>query len=317
MAPTTTSSAWSDRSHSFPPERHRLPPAPKASFPPDVFDALRILSPLIHPVGLLWCLMLIGALLCARRRQTLGAVFLASLAATLWILCQPIVLRAISLPLEGPWRSHTLEHAPAHTDAIVILGGGWSDSPQDFLGLDLTDQADRWSTGLELARRGVSRHLVLGGDPPTSRSQPILPARSDRLAEWIHRWFPGQFTVHSLGPVRTTRDEARATRLLAQTNGWSRLVLVTSAIHMSRASAAFVTEGVEVQPVACDFQSDPEIPLVASFIAVPAEEPLVRFARAWHEWIGHAVYRGFGFVPPRSKVTVKPPEVSLPSPPDP
>lgn len=284
-----------------------------------MFDVLRILSPLVHPVGLLWSLMLVGALLCARKRQALGAWILVGLAAALWVASQPLLLRAIYTPLEAPWRSHTLEHAPEQADAILILGGGWSDSPQDFQGIDLTDQADRWSTGLELARRGVSRHIVLGGDlPEYRRAQPELP-RSQRLSEWIHRWFPGRFEVHSLGPVRTTRDEARAARQLALSKGWTRLILVTSAAHMSRASATFQSEGVPVQAVACDFQCEPGIPVRPDFIAVPGEEPLVRLARAWHEWVGAIVYRVFGYLrpPPAGAAAVTSPDTRPPPPPGP
>jgi uncharacterized SAM-binding protein YcdF (DUF218 family) len=56
-----------------------------------------------------------------------------------------------------------------------------------------------------------------------------------------------------LGKCKDTHEEALAAARLAKLHGWKRILLVTSAIHMDRAWAAFRKTGLEIVPLACDF----------------------------------------------------------------
>src|SRR5437763_1587374 len=56
-----------------------------------------------------------------------------------------------------------------------------------------------------------------------------------------------------LGANEDTHDEALKVRVLATERGWHRVLLVTSANHMRRASGVFRAQGLEVIPVPCNF----------------------------------------------------------------
>ncbi|MCC6231982.1 MAG: YdcF family protein [Verrucomicrobiales bacterium] len=280
-----------------------------------MFDLLRILSPVLHPVGFVWTVTVVLAVIAWRRGHSRIAQ-LAALAITItWVLAQPFTVHLLFAPLERPWVHHTVDQVPT-VDAIVVLGGGWRPSASDFVGLDLTPAGDRWITGLELVRRGVARHLVVGGDDsPRDPAQPSTPD-SDRLRTWLELWNPGRATLHTLGPVPNTRAEAVRTRELAQRMGWKHLALVTSALHLSRAVDAFEAQGLTVHPVACDFQILTSPTPTRSFRVLPDEESLALFTLGWHEWLGHTAYRAFGFLrsPPVPPTPATPVSAGLPAP---
>jgi uncharacterized SAM-binding protein YcdF (DUF218 family) len=90
-----------------------------------------------------------------------------------------------------------------HADAVVVLAGG---------------DGERLDKGLELVRRGVAPTLVLSFGPP-------------RLCDG-----GGSVDVVCFAPSpETTRGEAEEIGRLARAHGWSRLVVVTSTPHVTRA----------------------------------------------------------------------------------
>lgn len=252
---------------------------------------LKLLSPLVHPVGFGWFLLLVATGICLRRRQRLGAATCAAAAALIWILCQPWLTTPLIGHLERPWLNATLDQAP-DADAVIVLGGGWRASRPDFVSLDLTGCADRLIAGFELCRRGKVRALVVGGDPP--QPPPGMAPSSERIRAWFHEWKLSPAEFHTLGPVRTTRDEAQRARELVERQGWKRVLLVTSALHMRRSVAVFEKAGVPVHPVACDFQVLRFHESSADWKAFPDEESLMTFGLWWHEVLGWVAYRLLG-----------------------
>lgn len=248
------------------------------------------MASLVHPLGLLWLLLLAAALLLTARRRWAAAFVALAFALLVWFGGQPPVAVWMIAPLERPYAGTTLDAAPP-ADAIVVLGGSHRVSPADFQGLDLTCCADRLITGVELARQGRARLLLLGGD---GASGPGAAAESARLGAWWHKWGLTNFTVETLGPVRNTRDEAVATATLARERGWTNVLLVTSALHLRRAVAAFRAVQVPVTPVACDFQvwrGPAGTPLSPRWTVVPQGEAWDTLAAALHERVGWRVYR--------------------------
>jgi len=252
---------------------------------------LKFISPLVHPFGFGWLLLLVATLVCVKRRQRLGATTCGTAFVLLWLLCQPWLTAPLIGNLERPWVDSTLDHAP-NADAVVVLGGGWRASQPDFASLDLTSCADRLIAGFELCRRGKARALVIGGDAP--EPPPGMNPSSSQIMGWFRDWNLAQAEFHTLGPVISTREEAERTRELMNRQGWKRVLLVTSALHMRRSVAAFEKAGVAVHPVACDFQvlrfPDP----TSGWKAFPDEEALSKFSFWWHEQLGWLAYRVLG-----------------------
>jgi len=177
-------------------------------------------------------------------------------------------------------------------DAVVALGGGERVSQYDLLGFAQGDGGSRVLTAIELVRSGRARTLVLGGSWPMS-GRPDVPSMSVVQA-WVNSWGPVGGAVTNLGICINTHDEAVAFRKLARSRGWSKVLLVTSALHLRRAVALFKKQGMEVMPVAADFQvlGVPPEP----FSPFPREQRLFLMYLYMHEKIGWWVYRARGWV---------------------
>lgn len=253
----------------------------------------QFLSPLVHPLGFAWLLLLVAAVIFGRRRNWRGAGGCTLAAAVLWFITQPAIGLNLFGRLERPWLDHTVAQAPA-ADAVIVLGGGWRLSGGDFSQLDLTPSADRLIVGIELNRSGRAPALVVGGD--SVRRPEGFRVESQNIRSWLERWGIAPAEFFTLGPVANTRDEARRTRELVDQKGWKRVLLVTSALHMRRALAVFRKAGVPAEPVACDFQIERETGKSGGWCVFPNQESLTLVGLWWHEQLGWYAYRLFGYI---------------------
>lgn len=252
---------------------------------------LQFVAPLVHPLGLGWLMLLAAAAFCARKRRPAETAVCTTAFVLVWLVGQPRVSHPLIRDLERPWLEATVDRAP-RASAVVVLGGGWRPSRPDFASLDLTACADRLVTGFELCRLGRAPALVLGGDPP--EPPPGMRPSSERIREWLELWKIAPVACHTLGPVRSTREEAERTRDLVRREGWTNILLVTSAFHMRRSVDAFEKAGVPVHPVACDFQALRVSETSPGWSAFPNPEACAAFGLWWHERLGWLAYRLFG-----------------------
>jgi uncharacterized SAM-binding protein YcdF (DUF218 family) len=106
---------------------------------------------------------------------------------------------------------------PAHADVVVVLSGG----------LDR-----RLDPALALVRRGVAPVLAI--------SSPFRGKWPKAQALCTGRVKPAGFRVLCFQPNPfSTQGEARAVARLARAHGWSRVVVVTSTFHVTRARMLF------------------------------------------------------------------------------
>ena len=104
--------------------------------------------------------------------------------------------------------------APAHADAVVVLSGGLN---------------RRLDPALALVRRGVAPVLAISGALHDQRWK-----KARRLCRGLEG--PTRFRVLCFEPKPdSTQGEARAIARLADARGWSRVVVVTSTFHVTRA----------------------------------------------------------------------------------
>ncbi len=178
----------------------------------------------------------------------------------------------------------------------VMLGGGVRPSKHEAFGLDLTAAGDRMVMAVELVRRGKAPNLVLGGGAHRVNEQERVEA--DLMKRWLETWNIVQAPIFSLGGCANTRDEAVRTAALAREQGWKRVVLVTSAYHMRRARAVFLTEGVSVVCVPSDFQTEVSVETEDSIQLVPRHAGFYKMSLFFHEHIGWAMYRKRGWIQP-------------------
>ena len=194
-------------------------------------------------------------------------------------------------PITSPGSVSAFPHT-APFDAVVALGGGERVSHRD-LGFVMDDPGSRVLTAVQLVRSEKAKTLVLGGSWPMP-GRPDAPSMSV-VQDWVISWGLVGGAVTNLGICINTHDEAVAFRKLARSQGWSKVLLVTSALHLRRAVALFKQQGIEVTPVAADFQVL-GVPPDSRFNPFPREHRLFLLSLYLHEKIGWWVYRARGWV---------------------
>ena len=110
------------------------------------------------------------------------------------------------------------------------------------------------------------------------------------VQDWVaHRGLVSS-AITNLGICRTTHDEAVAFLKLKESQGWTEVILVTSALHMRRSEALFRKEHIEVLPIAADFDVW-GVPHEAPFSPFPRLHRLYLLSLYTHEKIGWWAYR--------------------------
>ncbi|RYD83731.1 MAG: YdcF family protein [Verrucomicrobiaceae bacterium] len=260
---------------------------------------LRQLLLLIQPFGFVWlCLLVLTLRLCWIRLWRF-AVATGALVVLMFIVGATDFPGALLRSLEREFAGVQVEQLP-EVDAVVLLGGGGQPSRFEASSLHLTRAGDRVLMAVHLMRLGKAPVLVIGGG--AGKLDGTLRNEADLVRNWISDWnllkTPRQTTpeILSLGHCTDTHHEALKVRALADSRGWRRVLLVTSASHMRRALATFRTAGVAAEPVACNFITTVSTSAAEARLTVPRYEGLEKIAIVLHEWVGWVEYRRRGWI---------------------
>jgi uncharacterized SAM-binding protein YcdF (DUF218 family) len=170
------------------------------------------------------------------------------------------------------------DERPVAADAVVVLG-----SRLQMAGEPTSTALSRMLRALELVHAGHSTRIVV------TEAAPPAPSHAQATRRQLERLGLAA-EVESLGPVRSTREEALQTAALCRENGWQKLLVVTSPTHSRRACAALEAAGMRVVCVPAR-ESDADLDTLDR----PAER-LEAFRLAIHEWLGLGLYRARGWV---------------------
>lgn len=250
-----------------------------------------LIRSITEPLGMLWFLLLAWTVWRLARRRWRQACASGFVVLAVSLIGNNWVAGRLLAGLERPYAGRSADSlAPA--DAVVMLGGTVSLSPNDVLGFNLASSADRFVTAVELARRGKGKVLILGGAPQGSGAG--ARHEGEILLGWLKAWNIAACPAIVLEGCRTTYDEARTTQRVLQERGWQRVILVTSAAHMRRGEAIFRKLGIEVDCIATDFRALANAAGGAPFNPVPNVDALGALSLYAHEVIGWYVYRWRG-----------------------
>jgi uncharacterized SAM-binding protein YcdF (DUF218 family) len=246
----------------------------------------KVLTQLAMPLGLASLLILSGIGLVLWRRPALGAVVTALGLAWVWLW---------SLPVVSQWLSGTLEQrnppvpvaSMLTADAIVVLGGGMDGVVPPRLLPDLGSAGDRVWHGARLFLAGKAPMVIVSGGRLPWRSE--VPPEADAMLAFLQDLGVPAAHVRLEGHSGTTRGNAIETRQLADELGLSRLLLVTSALHMPRAVATFRAAGLDVIPAATDYEVVTREGLSVLDV-LPDAGALSSSGRALKEYLGMLVY---------------------------
>jgi uncharacterized SAM-binding protein YcdF (DUF218 family) len=235
-----------------------------------------IVSLTYPPTLSVWLLVCGGLVLLLHRRKLALAIMAFAIAwSVVW-----------SIPQASDWlRGHLEARYPVvaeatlpEADAIVVLGGGhygWLDRPG--IGPEQLESS-RVAAGARAWRAGRAPRVILsGGGARVGKSE----ART--MAYAIGKLGVPASAVVLEERSRDTHDNARYTAALLGPDGTRRVLLVTSSLHMPRASLVFRQAGIDVVPVPV-----PETMPRATWRErwFPSRGALWRSGRAWKEYAG-------------------------------
>jgi len=241
---------------------------------------LREILPLFLMPVFVALVLLVVALRTRRRWPIVVALVL------LWAASTPVTSNVLMRAVEG-WRVRQVTSEAPNADAIVVLSFGIRDVPGDTTSFEF-DDFDRFLGGFDLYKASKAQRLIFtGGWNPW---KPNLPLVGNALSARARDFGVPASALSTTGKVSNTEQEADGVAQLlgvGKSPTAPRILLVTSAYHMSRAEMLFRRAGLEVIPFPVDFQTKLGI-TPRSFI--PNGDALHQTDQALHEIYGRMYY---------------------------
>lgn len=230
----------------------------------------------INPASVALMLMLASLLMRSRFPRTARAVGIAAFC-WMWFFCSPLCMAALGVPLEAPYRANMSAESLPQADAIVVLGGGMYASLSHPYP-DMNDSADRVWHAARLWKAGKAPLVIASGSGEKNGAVPLL----------LDLGVPAS-TIFVDDDSRNTYENTRLTARLLKERGLAhpRILVVTSAWHMTRALGNFSQIDAEVIPAATDFRVTLALEKMhlLNYI-VPDASTFDTNARLFKEWIG-------------------------------
>ncbi len=206
----------------------------------------------ILPLFLMPTFIALALLAVALRTRRRWPVVVALLL--LWSASTPVVSHVLMRAVEG-WRVRQEICDAPNADAIVVLSSGIKDLPGESGAIEF-DDFDRFLGGFDLYKAGKAPRLIFPGGWVPSR--PDLPLIGDVMMARARDFGIPASALSTTGKASNTEQEAAGVAQLlgvGETPAPPRILLVTSAYHMSRAEMLFRRAGLEVIPFPVDFQT--------------------------------------------------------------
>jgi uncharacterized SAM-binding protein YcdF (DUF218 family) len=250
------------------------------------FALSKIFWLLAEPVSLLIILGVFGALLGFTRFARTGRAIMAGALLALAIISFTPLSAALIRPLEDRFPAASLQGpAPA---GIIVLGGALLQNKSEARGQAiLTGDANRLTSGVELARRYPTARLVFTGG--SGKLIDVGAPEADGVRNFWLALGVAEERMSFETRSRNTWENALFTRDLLKPRPDETWLLVTSAWHMPRSVGIFRRLGFNVipYPVAYRTFGDSRDFLSSANLG----ERLFMFEFAIREWIGLLAYR--------------------------
>ncbi len=203
---------------------------------------------------------------------------LRRLVAAATVLVALVWLAAAYTPLVARLRDGLERRdAPAAADAVFVFA-----SRIQHDGDPTSEAMSRLAKGVQLVAEGYTTRLVVS-EQRHARSYAAI-ARG-----WTQDFAP-KTEIVAVGPIADTHDEAQAVARLFRSQGWKRVLAVTTPAHTRRAAACLEAVGLEVISV-------PSVETRYDYETLDEPRDRLRgFSAVLHERIGTLVYRRRGWI---------------------
>jgi len=264
-----------------------------------MFIILSKLLPLfVYPLGLA-SLFLLAALL--SRRESKGPKLFAAVALIILWLCSTTGFSDF-LAQSLEWQYLPAADTPS-ADAIVLLGGGTEPASAPRMSAEVNGAGDRVLQAARLYKEGKSPLILLSGGNITWLDEGGSTPAADMAEIMGLLGIPPEALLLEEESQNTYENALLAQELLSE-RGITRVLLVTSAMHMPRSVGVFEKQGFEVIPAPVDFsvtKKESAESKAGSFAAklmdvIPQASSLSLTTNAVKEYIGMLVYKIQGWM---------------------
>ncbi len=244
----------------------------------------KMLTQLALPCGLVWLMLFVWtyiALLTAPKRASIPILLVFLFY---WTAGSSYTGEVCAELLEGRYSPPDLENIEPF-DYLIVLGGGTRTNNDGDVWLGCS--GDRVILAARLYRHGkVNRLVASGASFAWSPNQAIGLAQSAAVI-WNDLGIPDEDIVTITG--RNTSEELQAIAKLLQKQPAQRVGLLTSGLHLPRATRLAARHDLDVIPVAADIQmgSNPPIPLSL----IPSRKGFKLTETCVREWLAGLVGR--------------------------
>ena len=240
----------------------------------------KLLPYLLYPSTII-IVLLIFAIVSRKRLPTLLALLLF-LTTSL-----PVVSNQMVSYVEGQDLKKSIEDIHS-ADSIVVLSGMLVQvKTKQGIGYEWADP-DRFFGGVELFKAGKATNIIFtGGVSPWQKSKP----EGQILAKIAEEFSVPRSAVIVTKDVQNTFDEANAVIEILSKKNTNKIILVTSAFHMPRASRLFANQGIDVQTYPVDYKSNISDATLIDFLL--SADAFFEFQFALRELMGRAYYKFF------------------------
>ena len=177
-------------------------------------------------------------------------------------------------------------------DAVVLLGGLVDEAVTAETGRPAyNDAIERLIVTHQLLRDGKARVVIV-----SAATNPSFPAYGEAVVieRQLADWGIAKDRIILEDRALNTRENALYSHEIARAHGFSRVLIVTSAFHMTRAEACFAAVGMKVDTLAVDYRAHPR---AGSALGdwVPRVDGLDGMSGSLRESFGRLVYRVMGY----------------------
>ncbi len=219
-----------------------------------------------------------------RRRVVVGASF--ATGALLFLFSMDPVSRSL-LGYGESVAPSTFDRTSTY-DVVIVLGGFAGGPTRDAIGeVAYSEAVERMLATFTLLRDGRARQVLVSAGG-TSR---VIEA--DVIAEQLVTWGIDRSRIVTERASRNTHENAVESARLVGEHGWSKLLLVTSALHMPRAAGCFKEVGLAFDTLAVDFRAGDPAEGIERFL--PRAGALAVSTDVLRELAGRIVYRARGY----------------------
>jgi uncharacterized SAM-binding protein YcdF (DUF218 family) len=243
-----------------------------------MFVIKKVLGAFLVPPGIFVSLLVLSGILAIRRQKFRAGGLCWLLAFVIWL--SSIVPTAHGL-LRGLESSFQLPKT-FQGDVIIVLGAGTLQGVADLSGKGFPDgdTLARLVTAIRIQQRLKVPLLISSGQVYPDEVAGAAVARRILLDLGIP-----EDQIITEEKSRDTAENAVYSKAICDQRGFTHPLLVTSALHLSRALLAFKRAGLDVTPVPADFKTIAH-PSYGWHDYLPSADAMRGAASALHEYLG-------------------------------